>query len=259
MTILRYLLDVLIPTITAYLANSDTLYEFLKDANILSDKVNVAAVKECFLVINIIFTVFILTPQIIWAEKKNRNAEQKIDGLNNMLKQFIQNNFVYITKNENFSFDMRIFVPERNILQYVKGIFGKGETWFTIRNITPFANKDITEHLRFRVDPNPQGLVGEAYAGKSIVYDDNLLETNSVDYALDQLQVNRTSKLLWSICVPILDDKSNVIAVMAFDSTVSRLNIEEHKDDIRTLTNTFAVMMHDSVPELFKGKVSFKW
>lgn len=85
------------------------------------------------------------------------------------------------------------------------------------------------------------------------------MQTNSVDYDLDQLQVNRTSKLLWSICVPILDDKSNVIAVMAFDSTVSRLNIVEHKDEIRTLTNTFAVMMHDSVPELFKGKVSFKW
>ena len=38
----------------------------------------------------------------------------------------------------------------------------------------------ITEPLRFRVDP--QGLVGEAYAGKSIVYDENLLQTNSVDY-----------------------------------------------------------------------------
>ena len=40
----------------------------------------------------------------------------------------------------------------------------------------------ITEPLRFRVDPHPQGLVGEAYAGKSIVYDENLLQTNSVDY-----------------------------------------------------------------------------
>ena len=258
-TIIRYLVDALIPAITAYLANSDTLYEYLKKVNILSDKVNVATVKECFLIVNIVFTAVLLAPQIILAERRTRNAEQKIDGLNNTLKQFVQNNFVHITKNENFSFDMRIFVHERSIFQYIKKIFGRSEMWFTIRNITPFASKDITEHLRFRVDPHPQGLVGEAYAGKSIVYDENLLQTNSVDYALDQLQVNRTSKLLWSICVPILDDSNNVIAVMAFDSTVSKLNIKEHKEEIRTLTNAFAVMMHDSMPDLFKGKVRFKW
>ena len=40
----------------------------------------------------------------------------------------------------------------------------------------------ITEPLRFRVDPHPQGLAGEAYAGKPIVYDENPLQTNSVDY-----------------------------------------------------------------------------
>lgn len=259
MTVIRYILDILIPTITAYLANGNALYQFLKDAKVLADDFDIVGVKEFFLIVNIIFTVVVLPLQIICVERKKRKAEQKIDGLNAMLKQFIQNNFVHITKNENFSFDMRIFVPEKNVFQYLKGILGKGETWFTIRNISPFANKDITEHLRFRVSPNPQGLVGAAYAGKSIVYDDNLSETNSIDYSLDQLQVNRTSKLLWSICVPVLDSKSNVIAVLAFDSTVSRLNIEEHKEDIGTLTNTFAVMMHDSIPELFKGKVSFRW
>ena len=101
-TIIRYLVDALIPAITAYLANSDTLYEYLKKVNILSDKVNVATVKECFLIVDIVFTAVFLAPQIILAERRTRNAEQKIDGLNNTLKQFVQNNFVHITKNENF-------------------------------------------------------------------------------------------------------------------------------------------------------------
>ena len=80
---------------------------------------------------------------------------------------------------------------------------------------------------------------------------------NSTSYSLDQSQVNRTSGLLWSICVPILNDKNEVIAIMALDSDTSKLDIEENKDAVRTLTNTIAVMMKDSVPELFKSEVGF--
>ena len=58
--------------------------------------------------------------------------------------------------------------------------------------------------------------------------------------------------MLWSVCVPIFNENSEVFAVMAFDSDSSPLDIDGNKDEIRALTNTLAIMMRDSVPELFK-------
>ena len=175
-----------------------------------------------------------------------------------MVKKIIQSNLSQISGDSNISFDLRIFVPQRSICCCIKSLLHlQTEKWFFIRNIEPFANKDITEHLKFRVDPDPQGLVGSAYSKKSIVYDDNLAETNSTSYSLDQAQVSRTSALLWSICVPILNEKNEVIAIMALDSNTSKLDISANKDAIRTLTNTIAIMMKDSVPELFKSGVGF--
>ena len=177
-----------------------------------------------------------------------------------MIKQFLQSNLAQISGNSNINFDLRIFVPERNIWQRIKTILGKKkEKWFVIRNIEPFARKDITEHLKLRVEPEGQGLVGTAYSTKSIVYDDHLSETNGTVYSLDQAQINRTSTLLWSLCIPILSEKNEVVAIMAIDSGTSQLDIGGNKDEIRMLTNTLAVMLRDSVPELFKAEVSFRW
>ena len=100
--------------------------------------------------------------------------------------------------------------------------------------------------------------MGDAYKSGSIVYDDKLSVTNSTEYSLEQTQLSRTSNLRWSICVPISNEKNEVIAVMAFDSDKSDLNIEKNKNDLKNLTNTLAIMMRDSVPELFKRKWSWK-
>lgn len=152
-------------------------------------------------------------------------------------------NFASITNNNNFNFDLRIFVPEVNVSKTVFAFLTrkKAEKWFVIRNIEPFAKRDITEHLRFRVEPDIQGLVGEAYKSGFIVYDDMLEVTNNTKYSLDKAQLSRTSKLLWSLCVPILNDNNEVFAVMAFDSDSSPLDISSNKEEIRSLTNTLAI------------------
>ena len=141
-------------------------------------------------------------------------------GLFNVIKEFAQSNFARISNNEEFDFNMRIFVPEKSISRYLMLLLRlhKVEKWFVIQNIEPFAKHDITENLKFRVAPNKQGLVGEAYESGYIVYDDILELTNDTDYSLDQVQLNRTSNLKWSLCVPIINENSDVIAVMAFDS-----------------------------------------
>ncbi len=258
MVIIRYIIDIAIPALTAYLAASDSFLQFLIRRNILASSFNVDLFQDICLFINIIFTTFVLCLRLIKNEFQEKSNSRKISGLYNVVKKIIQSNLSQISGDSNLSFDLRIFVPKRSLRCWIKSLFHKNtEKWFCIRNIEPFANKDVTEHLVFRVEPNPQGLVGSAYSKKCIVYDDNLSETNSTSYSLDQSQVNRTSGLLWSICVPILNDKNEVIAIMALDSDTSKLDIEENKDAVRTLTNTIAVMMKDSVPELFKSEVGF--
>lgn len=260
MWLFQFIIDLAIPAISAFLASEKAPYDWLMKVQLLSSNFDVAGFQKICLIVNIVSTTFILCFRLSYYRSKGERYKKEIAGLYNVIKQFAQNNFVHISGNEDFNFDLRIFVPEISIWKKLKSLLPKQkrERWFVIRNIEPFARKDTTEHLRIRVEPDEQGLVGQAYAKASIVYDEKLQTTNSTDYSLDTSQLHRTSNLRWSICVPIINDRNNVIAVMAFDSTQSDLDIENNKDEIRTLTNTLAIMMRDSVPELFKGKWSIK-
>lgn len=260
MRIINYIIDIAVPAICTYLASDDAIIRWMIKKNLLSNTFNTILFQRLCLLVSILFTTFILNIKIIYHLHSKERLKQEIAGLYNVIKQFAQSNFAAISKNNNFSFDLRIFVPEVNLFKLVIAFITmkKADKWFVIRNIEPFAKKDITEHLRFRVEPEIQGLVGAAYKRGSIVYDEDLSSTNDKVYSLDRSQLSRTSKLLWSICVPILNENNEVFAVMAFDSDSSPLDISSNKDDIRTLTNTLAIMMRDSVPELFKPKWRIK-
>lgn len=257
MRIFWYLVDIAIPVMLAYLATKNTLFIWLTENNLLPQNFNVALCQEVCLFLNIAFTTFVLNSKLLYQQCKGNQYKKEIAGLFNIIKEVARNNFVDITKNKDFSFDLRIFVLEISIINVVISHLGwKREKWFVIRNIEPFAKKDVTEHLRFRVYPNPQGIVGKVYQSGDIVYDDQLQKTNSQNYALDHSQINRTSNLLWSICVPIVSKGKNVIAIVAFDSDRSKLDISKNKEKIRTLTNTITLLMYDSTPELFARKWS---
>lgn len=261
MKLIRHLIYIAITALSAYFASNDEILIWLVNNSVLSQKLNIELFQDICLLVNIGFTVFVINGELILYRIKDEQHRKEIAGLYNVVKQFALSNFCSITKNDNFSFDLRIFVPEFSIWKSIKGVCRrKKEKWFVIRNIEPFAKKDITENLRFRVEPadESQGLVGDAYNKGSIVYDSDLSSTNSVQYALDQSQLNRTNMLRWSICVPILDVNNSVVAIMAFDSDSSDLDISKNKNEIKNLTNTLAIMMQDSVPELFKRKVTFK-
>ncbi len=256
MWIINYILNIVIPAVSAYLASDDTLFIWLTNNGFWPSNINIDFVQRLFLILNIIFTTFVLNLKLFYLLHRQEQNRKEVSGLFNMIKQFAQSSFISITDNKNFSFDLRIFVPEISVCRWIKAFLTRKqpEKVFVIKNIEPFAKKDITEHLRFRVEPNKQGLVGEAYETGAIVYDDKLSLTNSTDYALAQSQLSRTSNLRWSICVPICNNNNEVIAVMAFDSDSSDLNIGGNKNEIKSLTNTLAIMMRDSVPDLFKLK-----
>lgn len=254
MRILCYIIDIVVPAVSTFLASDDAFIKWLINKGFLAKAFNILLFQRICLIISILFTTFVLNIKIIYQINKRERHQKEIAGLFNVIKQFAQSNFASISKNNNFSFDLRIFVPEVNVYKSIIAFVTRKnvDKWFVIRNIEPFARKDITEHLRFRVEPDIQGLVGKAYNSGYIVYDDTLTLTNNTEYSLDKSQISRTSKLLWSICVPIFDENNKVFAVMAFDSDSSPLDIDGNKEEIRKLTNTLAIMMRDSVPELFK-------
>ncbi len=259
MWILKYILFILIPAISTYLAADDTCIKWLIKHELLSVNVNIELFQKICLFISVIFTTFVINLQLIKHENNEKQCQKEIAGLFSIIKQVAQSNFATISKNSNFTFNLRIFVPEFSLVKFIRSFLHKNkEKWFVIRNVEPFAKRDITEHLRFRVYPDKQGLVGEAYESGSIVYDEILPKTNETEYGLENSQVNRTVNLLWSICVPIFNEKNEVIAVIAFDSDQSYLNISSNKESIRKLTNTLSLMLRDSVPGLFKRKVSLK-
>lgn len=254
MVLLRFLISVAIPAITAYLASDAAAFDWLIQQNLLSSNIDVADIQRICLIINIVFTIVLLEARLEYHIHREDQCRKELAGLYNVIKQFAQTNFVSISNNDDFSFDLRIFVPEVNVYRWIKS--GGKEKYLVIQNIEPFAKKDITENLRFMVEPDQQGLVGNVYHEGAIYYDDKLPVTNSTNYALGQSQLNRTSKLRWSFCVPIFGKNNQVIAVMAFDSDTSDLDIEGNKDAVKALTLTLATMMGDTVPELFKRKWS---
>lgn len=250
--IIEYILLTAIPAITTYCASSG-FFDFLIETEILSEAFDVKEAQEICQIVSIVFSIVIMGPLLIYQEYRNQVSQQRTTGLYNVIKQIITSTFASLEKNDSFQFNMRIFVPNKNIKYKIAHLFNKNCILeFKIKNIVPFAKKDITEHLSFRVSPESQGLVGQCYQKKAIVYDECLLNNNSTEYNLDETQINRTSDLKWSICVPILDENNQVVSIIAFDSCISKLRIEAHKDEIRQIVNTVAILLYDCVPILFK-------
>lgn len=252
--IIKYLFLVAIPTIAAYLAEDDSVIQYLIRKQILYQDFNCDTFQHICALISIIFTVFVLFPQLLCLEYKREKEQEQIVGLYNMIKDIATAALEkYFTKHAAFQFNMRIFIPEHLRLRRIQKLLDpRTPLFFHNKNIEPFAKRDKTEQLRFRVTPDPQGIVGNCYTTKSISYDENLLESNSTKYNLDQNQIALTNDLKWSICIPIADKGNNVIAVVAFDSTTSPLNIHANEKDICRMTNNIAIQLHNYVPNLFK-------
>jgi len=251
---IKYFFLTAIPTVTAYLAEDDSAIQYLIRTRVLYPGFDCGAFQHACALVSIAFTIFILFPQLVRLEYKRERQQEQIVGLYNMIKDIATAALEkYFTRQAAFQFNMRIFIPEHLHLHRIQKLLDPHTPlFFHNKNIEPFAKRDKTEQLRFRVTPDPQGIVGNCYNTKSISYDENLLENNSTEYNLDQNQIALTNDLKWSICIPITDKGNNVIAVVAFDSTTSPLNIHANEKDICRMTNNIAIQLHNYVPNLFK-------
>ena len=155
---------------------------------------------------------------------------------------------------DSSSFDIRIFIPKNPLLYKIldKLHISNFKRKFAIKNIDLIAEQGITKNLQFEVYPNQEGLVGLCYKTKSMVYDDDLENTNDKIYQLNQNQISRTSNLKWSICCPVCDKTNSVVAIIALDGK-TKITIDEKKEDtLRNELLAFSCLLYDSVPQLFK-------
>ena len=254
---MRYICHVILtvlPALCSYLASSSSAIAVLIERGILSEEINVMRVQDIMLFFSILLTVGVLGVRLIRFEWKLSQKQKQLDGLYGVIKEIVRQTLRKTTKNNELEFDMRFFVPKSKtaiwLRKRIKNI--NIPLYFVIKNQMPFAQKDTTEKLEFRVDPDPQGIVGACFQHKSVMFDENLKENNEKDWNLSEAQVSRTANLLWSMCVPIVDPVSNtVVAVVAFDSSRSSLKIERNEKEIATLVNTLSILLYDNVPDLF--------
>lgn len=152
---------------------------------------------------------------------------------------------------------MRIFVPEKTLKWRITHIINKNNAlFFRIKNIDGLAEAGITNDLKFQVLPpeEKQGLVGECFVTKKMVYDDNLIQSNSTDYHLSEYQINKTNDLRFIIVCPIFSENGEVIAIIAFDSKNDIKVTQENKEALSDLILNYTQQLYEKVPELFKAK-----
>jgi hypothetical protein len=111
----------------------------------------------------------------------------------------------------------------------------------------------MTNNLKFKVLPEDekQGLVGNCYNMRSMIYDDCLAQNNSSMYNLNNYQISKTRDLEFSIVCPVYNPSNEIIAIIAIDGK-QKIDLNTHKAEIINNVLTFSQTLYENVPELFK-------
>ena len=252
--ILPVILFSAVPSVLSYLANSSYVFDKLQKNGWIGKSINIKEIQDYCLWIGIVLSAIFLSINLIRTKLKRDSYLEQRNNLISMNKSLLANALGSTFVSNEASFDIRIFIPKHKYLyrfyDWIKNTSFPRK--FIIKNISIIAEKGSTKDLQFEVFPNPQGLVGECYKTKYIIYDDKLYETNKTNYSLDNSQIARTSDLKWSICCPVFENQEKIVAIIALDGKTKITIDSEKKDALRTHLSSFSQMLFDSVPQLFK-------
>ncbi len=244
-----------IPAFLTYLSKSNNILDDLQAKGYIGTSMDIDDLKDKFLVLSIVLTFILLTYNIIRIEfDKNyyRDQRNKMLGFN---KGIFLSALERAAGIKNIDLDIRIFVPKNTLVKKIKMFFNKNEKIeYFIRNIDLLANSGITDNLKFEVYPNPQGLVGESYNKRSMIYDPDLENTNSTSYNLTNYQINKTHDLRFCLCCPIFNSNGEIISVMSFDSKREISINRENETVFKSSFTTFTQSLFEYVPDIFKPK-----
>lgn len=242
----------LIPSVFSFASRSSSFLDKLKDNGIIGSKINIISLKDVLLLISILLTFLLLGVKLSKAKIEKEVAIKQRDKLLKMNKDILINSLAKELGKEYLNIDIRIFIPRFTLINRLKKILGlKYRKEFIIRNINHLADPGNTNNLTFEVYPNPQGLVGECYNTKYMIYDTDLENTNSEKYNLSSSQINKTCNLKFSLCCPIFNN-DEVIGILALDSKHTIEIEKSQKDLLRNSIVTFSQSIYEHIPQLFK-------
>lgn len=255
--IIKVVVDLILSAISAflsYLASSSLIFDKLIAAGILGSGVDIDDLQEKCLWFGIVFSAIVLTWRLIYRNIKIASITEQRNNLIKMNKETLAESLRQKLSQNSLDFDIRIFIPQHPWLYKAANKFGRNrmKRRFIIKNIDLIAEQGTTKKLKFEVYPCSQGLVGACYTQKSIVFDDNLIKTNSTEYNLSHLQITRTASLRWIICCPIFNESDDVVAIISLDGKSIIELTDETVSNLKEDIIGFSRMLYDSVPEFFR-------
>lgn len=230
--------------------------DWLQKQGYIGSAVNIQVVKDVCSMLGIFTTFIFLTSNVIIHEieedKYKTQAKQLIKYNKDILTSALSE---YLGK-EYCNIDIRIFVPYKTVWWRIAHLFNKNmPLQFGIKNIEGLAEAGVTNNLKFQVSPQDkvQGLVGECYQQRKMIYDDNLQETNDKDYNLTDYQISKTNDLKFIIVCPVFSEARDIVAIVAFDCK-HEIKINTKEDKFSNAILNYTQQLYEYVPELFKSK-----
>lgn len=237
-----------IPGIITFVGSSDLLDVLYKN-NILGSKFDIDKTKLICQILGAVIFFVIVTYQMSVNAYKIQVSANEINGLLYQNKNIFELGIATVL-GKRVGIDIRIFVPLKKRINFNKN----EELYFHIKNYSGLCNVGITNNLKFKVlpDTDKEGLVGECYNTGAMIYDDNLKENNSTQYNLNYAQISKTRELKFSIVCPLYDEHNSIVAIVAYDGREEISITDNNKQEIVNAVVTFAQMLYENAPELFK-------
>jgi len=120
-----------------------------------------------------------------------------------------------------------------------------------MKNIEGFTDDNIKDGLVFEAYPKTQGLVGECFINKNIVYEEDL-RNSTKDYNLTDFQKQQTSNTIFCLCIPLINTKDEIYAIITLDSNEEIVIPQESRYEIFSLLRTFGKRFGEEMFHLFK-------
>ncbi len=255
---LKIVFLIVLPAFLSIFAQTEILTDILVDNKITGDNFDVKKFNDVCLALSILLNSIILGIDYLRISYIETKKTSRIDDLLLYCKEILTKTLSEIWEiDSNIGLNIRVFVPSKKLLFCLEKIpfwRNKFPLFYKIKNIETWAETGNTKRLKLRVNMEPQGLVGQCYATRNMIYDINLKNSNESNYKLSKNQIDQTRELTISICVPILDTNDKVIAIVAYDST-ENLKISDDiikSDKTKIPLITFARRMYEIAPEVFK-------
>lgn len=247
----------LIPSILQFLATSDSCLDDLQKSNIIGSSVNIVLMKNVLLILSIILSAILLSINLAYEKIENIKVRKQRDLLIKSNKDIFIKALCSQLELDYLDMNIRIFVPYNDRCYIIKSFFAKLfktdiKKIFVIKNIEYLSESNDMNDLKFEVYPNAQGLVGQCYKNKSIIYDENLKHKSKTNYNLTQYQKNKICDLEFSLCSPIFNSNDDIIAIVEFDSNERIPITKANKDVWKIFVTNYCQFIYDYIPDLFK-------